>query len=210
MRARTRATALRDPRELIEALDASEAKRLLATLLDARPDLVAEAAALASAELGSMTVERVATDVAHAVEAVRVEDVWERSGPQSDGSYVEPVEAAWAVLEDSIARFTKDLERRIGRGREEEALAICEGALLGLYRIEQTHGEGLLDGHAPDFIVEAACSVLQTWKKSGGRARPRGARDWVAMRAFVSKNLPEWRSFLIRMLGREGKRRGRR
>ncbi len=178
MRSTTGTKALRDSRRLVDALAAPEAKRLLATLLDARPDLVTETATLAGHELGSVTVERVAEDVARAVGAVRVEDVWERSGPQSDGSYVEPVEAAWTVLEDSIDPFIEDLERRIRLGREEEALTICEGALLGLYRIEQVHGEGLLDGHAPDFIGEAAGNVLETWKKSGGRARPRGARDW--------------------------------
>jgi hypothetical protein len=201
---------MRDPRRLVDALAAPEAKRLLATLLDARPDLVAEVAALAGAELGSVTVQQVAEDVAGAIGALRIEKVWGRSGPQSDGSYVEPTEAVWTVFEESIAPFIEDLERRIRLDHQEAAIAICEGTLLGLYRVEKVYGEGFLDGHAPDLIGEAAGFVVETWKKSGGRARPRGTRDWAAMRAFVSKDVPEWQSFLIRMLGREPKQRRRR
>ena len=191
----------------MDALDALEAKRLLGALLNTRPELLADAAALASAELGSVTVDRVAEDVARAVGALRIEKVWGRSGPQSDGSYVEPTEAVWTVFEESIAPFIEDLERRIRLGHEEAAIAICEGALLALYRVEQVHGEAFLDGHAPDLIGEAAGFMVDTWKKSGGRARPRSARHRAAMRAFVAENLPEWRSFLIRMLGREPKQR---
>jgi hypothetical protein len=151
-------------------------------------------------------VKRVADQVARVVGALRIEDVWSRSGPQKDGGYVETTEATWIVLEETIKPFLRDLERRIQLGRETEALAICQGALLGLYRVEEAEGEKLLDGHAPDGVGELAGWVVETWKRSRGRAKPRAPLDRDAMRAFVREALPEWESFLIRVLGRAPKR----
>jgi hypothetical protein len=205
--ARRRAKARRDPRGLVDALEAREAQALLGRLLDARPELVEEAAALASHDLGAVRVKRVAGEVARAVGALRIEDVWSHSGPQRDGSYVEPTEATWIVLEAAINPFLRDLERRIELRREPEALAICQGALLGLYRVEQAAGDDFLEGHAPDDLRGAASFVVETWKRGRGRASPRGSLDRDPMRAFSREALPEWESFLIRVLGRAPKRR---
>lgn len=210
-----RAKVVRERRSLVDALDATEAKRLLGSLLDARPELLAETAALADSQLGAVSMEDVADDVAFALEELQVEDIWERSGTQSDGSYVEPIEAAWTVVEEAAAPFVEDLRRRILLGREEEALAICQGALLGLYRVSQASGEredGFLEGHAPDSIKGAARLVVEAWKKGAARARSgwaRRARDWSAMQEFVSEALPEWRSFLTWLFGRAPSRRER-
>lgn len=210
MTVRRRAKPPRDQRGLVDALEAREAKELLGRLLDARPELVQEAAALAGRDLGAVSVKRVAGEVARAVGALGIEDVWSRSGPQPDGGYVEPIEAAWSVLEAAIDPFLRDLERRIQLGREPEALAICQGVLLGLYRVEQAEGDEFLEGHAPDHLGEAAAFVVETWKRGRGREKPRGPLDRDSMRAFFREELPEWKSFLIRVLGRAPKRLARR
>jgi len=215
-RTRRRTKASRDRRALLGALDAAETKRLLATMLDAHPELVAEAADLADSELGSLTLEGVADNVVFELELLHVEDIWERSGTQHDGEYVEPTEAAWEVVEEAVEPFIEDLARRIELGRRAEATALCQGLLLGLYRISQEEGE-FLDGHAPDSLEETAALAITTWKKGKKGRAVAGARakEWAAMRRFVTDTLPEWRSFLIRTLGRlptsgrkqQGKRR---
>jgi len=189
-------------RALLDALDATESKRLLAAILAAHPELVAEAADLADAQLGALTVEDVAEDVALALGELHVEDIWERSGPQADGEYAEPIEAAWAVVEEAVAPYIADLARRIDLGRRAEATVLCQGTLLGLYRVSQEEGD-FLDGHAPDSLEEVAALAIATWKKGrAGRATARGrAEEWAAMGTFVSLALPEWRSFLTRALG---------
>ena len=70
MTARRSATARRDQRGLVDALDPREAQALLGHLLDARPELVEEAAALAAHDLGAVSVKRVAGGVARAVGAL--------------------------------------------------------------------------------------------------------------------------------------------
>lgn len=196
-------------RQTIDALDGPEAKRVLGALLDTRPDLLGEVAELAGSDLGGIDRERVADEVARTVGALRIEDAWVRSGPRADGSYVEETEAAWAVVEDAVEPFARDLERRIRLGRDAEARAICEGTLVGLYRVDRKYGEQFLDGHAPDAISDVAGWVAERWRKSGGRARPRRSRDRTALREFVSTALPEWQGFLIRTIGPEPKGRRR-
>ena len=114
------------------------------------------------------------------------------------------------MLEETISPFLRDLERRIQLGREPEALAICQGALLGLYRVEQAEGDDFLECHAPDDLGEAAAFVVDTWKRGRGRGKPRGPRDRDSMRAFLREALPEWESSLLRVLGRAPKRLARR
>jgi len=200
--ARRRAKARRDPRGLVDALGARAAQELLGRLLDARPDLVEEAAALAGPDLGAVSVERVADEVARAVGALDIHDVWSRSGRQQDGRYIEPTEATWIVLEEAIHPFLRDLERRIQLGREPEALAICQGALLGLYRVEQAEGDDFLEGHAPDDLGEEAAFLVETWKRGRRRGSRAAPEDWDSMRVFLREALPEWEPFLIRALGR--------
>ena len=208
MSRRTRREIRGAERRAIDALEGPEAKRLLGALLDARPELIAEVAALASSELSSISMDQVAEAIARTVGALSIEDVWNRPGrfPEADG---DDTEAAWATVEDAVQPSVTDLERRIRLGRDTEALAICQGTLLGLYRVHEKYGEQFLDGHAPDAVGDIAGWVAETWRKSGGRARPRRARDRAALRAFVSEALPEWESFLIRIIGREPKKRGR-
>lgn len=199
----------------MDALDEAEAKELLGRLLDAHPELLEEAVGAADERLGAVTREAVAHDVAFALEGLSVEDVWERADTHADGSYVEPTEAAWDVVEEAMAPFLTDLTRRVELGRRTEAAAICQGVLLALYRISEGDGE-FLEGHAPDTLEEIAAQALAAWKKGRkGRARPGGsAREHAAMRSFVSEALPEWRSLLSRVLGRapvrsSGRRKGR-
>jgi hypothetical protein len=200
----------RHRRALLDALDGAEAKRLLATLVDAHPGLLTEVASLAEAELGAVTAEDVAEDVAFALEGLSVEDIWDRAGTQPDGSYMEPAEAAWEVVGEPVAPFLADLTRRIELGRREEATELCQGILLGLYRISQEEGE-FLDGHAPDTLEEAAVSAVTAWKKGGkGRAGSGlGARELAAMCRFLSDAAPEWEPFLRRTIGPTRKKKKR-
>ena len=194
----------RGGRSLIEDGEPIEAKRLLGSFLDARPDLVPEVAALADANLGEVSVEGVAEEVAWAIGELQVEDVLDGSGSQSDGSYVDPTEAAYAVVDDALVPFVQDLERRMQLGREDEAAGVCQGILLGLYQVTvqcRDRGNEFLDGYAPDAIEEAAGFALESWKKTGGRADPRLGRSWAGMRKFVSEDLHGWRSSLLRILG---------
>jgi hypothetical protein len=183
---------------------------VLEAILDAHPELLAEAGERAVAEL-RVVAEDVAEDVELAVGELRVEDVWERSGKQPDGGYVEPSEAGWEVVGEAVEPFIEELERRIDLERWKDASALCQGILLGLHRVSQ-RAERFLDDYAPDSLEETASLAVELWSeglkeaaaKTGGKE---GARD--AMRRFVSRALPGWSAFLLRAIEGAPRRAGR-
>lgn len=181
--------ALREARTLVEALDDAEAKELLGRLLDVHPELLKEAAGIAEEKLGAVTLEAVAHDVTFALEGLSVEDIWEQAGTHAEGSYVEPSEAAWEVVEEVVAPFLTDLTRRVALARRTEAAAICQDVLLALYRICEGDGE-FLEGHAPDTLEETAAQALAAWKKGRRAEYSRAGRPASTRRCGASCRVP--------------------
>ena len=94
----------------------------------------------------------------------------------------EPSEAAWAAIENAIAPYFRDLERRMKLRHEDEATALCKGIVVGLYRAEQRRFE-LLE-YAEDGPSELAGHAVAIWQ---------GRRRNVSLpRTFIEKFTPEW------------------
>jgi hypothetical protein len=199
-----RAGSREELRRTIDALDGAEAKRVIAALVAARPALLPDVASLASRTLGAVDVEKTARRVAQALGRLGIEDVWDRPGQFSGRTYDDDDgTGAYRLVEERIEPFVRDLERRVRLGRDAEALALCKGTLLGLYRVDQEQGDGFLDGYAPDVLSDMAAWVAQTWRKRGGRARPRRAQDRIALRGFAADALSDWERSLTRIIGKE-------
>jgi len=85
---------------------------------------------------------------------------------------------------------------------ESEALEICKGVVLGLYRVG--HGNGDLLEWAQEFPFEAAAEAVETWraarrpKASSRRSRPAFPYD------FLERCAPQW----SRILGHPSPRGG--
>lgn len=77
---------------------------------------------------------------------------------------------------------------------EDSGRKLCEGILLGLYRVRDGGSNDVL-GWAPDFPAEAASDVLDVWM-SAGAAAASGAHAKRKRRrlssAFVQEHLPGW------------------
>lgn len=129
--------------------------------------------------------EAVARDVEETVRALDLDDLHGRAGSHADG-YVEPTEAAWNLLEETLDPFLAEMKRHLQGGREREALEVCKGILLGLCGLRHEKGDGLL-GWAPDFPEEAAAWTLETWRTSRSRGRARGR---------ASESRPRFRTIL--------------
>jgi hypothetical protein len=189
---------------VLKRLKAEEAQDVLRRLLAAHPDLDAEAEKMARSLLGEATFETIADEIEDAVCALGLDDLNGRAGPQAWG-YVEPTEAAWQILEEGVEPFIADIKRRIELGLEVEALEICKGVVLGLYRVD--HGKGAeLAEWAPDFPAEAACGAIEAccFRGRGKKAAGRGSRRSRAAfpREFVERFVPEWRDMIARIVSR--------
>ncbi len=190
---------------VLDCLKPGEAESVLRRLLAAHPDLGAEAEQIARSVLGEVSFESVAEEVEHAVRSLDLDDLNSRAGSHAWG-YTEPSEAAWELLGEAVDPFLDDMQRQVELGLEAEALEICKGVVLGLYRLRKgTNGDGLL-GWAPDFPAETAAHAVYTWR-TGGDTRKRVAQRDPRKRPgfpqdFVEKFVPEWGSLIGRTLSR--------
>lgn len=152
---------------MLSALTDAEKAAVLDALVadDARVRAVAEDVArlrLAHVDAGS---------VAHAVLEVLVglsqEELAAHAGRTRYG-YVEPTEAAWALLEQAVEPWIEDIVRRARLGLSEAARELALGVLDGLYRcVERTGRDDLLLSWAPDFPGEAADRVMRALDDAG-------------------------------------------
>ena len=177
--------AKRKTSDVIERLTGDEAKLAIRRLLDESPDLLPKLEGHARAVLGGISFEAIADDV---------EELYARAGSHY-GGYTSPGDAAYEMLSEAIEPFLADLRRRREIGNEADALAICQGVLLGLYRMRGKMKGEVLD-EAPDFPGDMADSVIDVWSGADRRDRRSGKRaDRRELpRAFVETYIPDWDS----------------
>ena len=104
--------------------------------------------------------------------------------------YKEPTEAAWELLEETVEPFVEDMKRHLSLGLEPKALEICQGIVLGLYRLRNDPDPDELLGWAEDFPGEAAGCAVDDWM--AGRQGTRAA----LLGKFVKKHVPQWQWIL--------------
>lgn len=201
----------KDKRSVLGNLKADEALDVLHRLLGTHPNLTNEAESLARSLLGEVNFEEIADEVQEAVSSLDFDDLNARAGHHEQG-YVEPDEAAWEILEEAVEPFTADIHRRIALGLEADALEICKGTVLGLYRVGHSGG-GRVAEWAPDFPSEAAGNAIEVWLAPGPRKKvdrsgpKRKERKRPAFpQEFVDKEVPEWGEMIRRIVGRSKKK----
>ena len=165
---------------------------MLRTLLDRHRELRAEAERIARETLVDIRPDEIATRVERAVLGVDADRLAERSGRKRWG-YVEASEAAWALLEEAVAPSFSDMNRLIVLGLEEPAVATCAGVVLGLYRVRDYGGDGVL-AHASDFPAEMAGHFVATLARESVKKRK---RRWTLPEDLLEE-VPDWRAMLLR------------
>jgi hypothetical protein len=178
---------------ILERLSPSEAQTVLQRLLMAHADLRVEVERIARDLLAEVSFESVADDVEDAICALDLDDLGGRAG-QHHGGYTSPTEAAWELLHEAVDPFLSDMKRQMELGLEGEALEICKGILLGLYRVHDMKRDDFL-GWAEDFPTEAAADAVSIWagqqeRQAAKRSSQRTRR--IFPQRFLTDYLPEW------------------
>jgi len=177
---------------ILESLKPVEAAAVLRHLLEVHPDLASEAEEIARSLLHEVNYEDVAAEIEDEIRALDHEVLNARAGRHEWG-YVEPTEAAWEILEETVEPFREDMKRHLQLGLESEALEICKGLVLGCYRLgERAVGDVL--GWAPDFPAEAAGNALEVWYTGGDdpKNRKRGERKRPSLPPDFLSLIPKW------------------
>jgi hypothetical protein len=147
--------------------------------------------------VSSPSVEGVADDVFFNVTNLDLDDLNGRAGRHSWG-YVEPVEAAEELFEESVAGNLEDMLRRMDLGFETASEAVCMGIVLGLFRAGK-NGSSLLEWD-PDFPAEHAGYVVDEYLRKCPAEKRNAAAERLAEK--LGRLVPEW----AEMISKEAKR----
>ena len=181
-------------RRTLERLKPEEAAGVLRDLLEVHPELASEAEGMARSLLHQVDYEDIAAEIEDEIRALDYEVLNARAGRHEWG-YVEPSEAAWEILEETVEPLREDMKRHLELGLEAEALEICKGLVLGCYRLSERAGGDVL-GWAPDFPGEAAGHALEVWyngtdhPKSGAARRKKRPPLPAGFLSLVPKWIP--------------------
>lgn len=163
-----RATPNASPRKrsALSLLGASELGAVLDGLLRARPELRPEAELIARGQLADTSQEAVAEELEWKLRSLSSAELHGHADRQRWG-YVEPTEAAWDLLSESVEPYHREIERLRALGIITAAIETALGVVDALYRCRGRHDSELLLSWAPDFPVEEACSVVDGLAKAG-------------------------------------------
>jgi hypothetical protein len=173
------------PYEIIDQLSHGQALAILKALAASDEQLANRIAEMGTAYLGQVDLEEVAAVLYDELDALEVEEVWDRAGKTRHG-YVEPSEAAYQMVEEVIDPYPEQLEKYQKLGKSAEANTLCKGLLLGLYQFDQ-ESKSEFKNWAVDAPGEFASTVIEAWK-----AGKPGRKDVAAFKKFIAEELGSW------------------
>jgi hypothetical protein len=182
----TGARASSSKRSALAALGPVEVAGVLELLLRSRPELRGEAERIAREQLANADLEAVAEAVESELRSLSSDELNGRAGRQRWG-YVEPTEAAWELLGETVTAHDREVERLLELGMIAAALDTALGLIAGLYRCRGCDDGELLLSWAPDFPLEHAASIMDDLAKAGIEVPPEPVADLA----------PEWAASLI-------------
>lgn len=169
----------------VEDLDPTEAREVLLRLWRRDGPVRVEIRAEIERYLGEIEIEDVADRVFDELNALSLEELWDRSG-RSHRGYAEPAEVSWEMVQDVIDPFLSEMERYSDLGMNDQAFRCCVGVLEGLYTFEHESTSDFKKW-AWDDPREAFGWVLNDWKRAYRSTEARGR-----MEDEVARRCPEW------------------
>ncbi|WP_371779715.1 hypothetical protein [Streptosporangium subroseum] len=154
---------------VVSALSVAERADVLVALIEAHPELAAEAERLAGSLLAGHGRERTAHSIAAELRGLHLGDLAGRAGPRWDGGHVDPVDAAYELVQEAVQPYLDDVARRARAGARAAALEVGLGLLSGLYgcRHEDDPDLVLVQAGLPDVIDHQVDHVIAAMDKAG-------------------------------------------
>jgi hypothetical protein len=169
----------------IDHLSPGDALAILKILAREDDRLAAHVAEVATSYLSSVDPEEIAHVLYEDLDALEVEEVWDRAGPTRHG-YVEPQDASSEMVKQVIEPFMQEMRRYAQMGLHAQAKQACIGLLLGLYRFEHESTNEFKDWSVGE-PAEFARKVIDQWK-SGSPS----LADVGEVRQFIKDQLSGW------------------
>jgi hypothetical protein len=180
----------KEAHDIIDRLSVLEARSILKALAQKDTELSIRIREMALSCLAQVNIEEIAGAVYAELDALEVEEVWDRAGPSRYG-YVDPGEAADEMIQQVLDPFLFELDKYHKLGMNTEANKVCMGLLLGIYRFDD-ESTTEFKNWAPDSPAAVSESVVDAWKK-GKPSRT----DIKAVRQFIEGELAGWGDSLV-------------
>jgi hypothetical protein len=148
---------------------------------------------MGTAYLSQVDLEEVSAVLYDELDALEVEEVWDRAGKTRHG-YVDTSEAAYRMVEEVIDPYLEQLKKYQKLGMSTEANTLCKGLLLGLYWFDR-ESKSEFKNWAVDAPGEFASTAIEAWK-----AGKPGQKDVAALKKFITEELGRWGMHLDRVL----------
>jgi tRNA isopentenyl-2-thiomethyl-A-37 hydroxylase MiaE len=149
-------------KNFIQSLSADEASQVLRGLLHDHPDLTKKAYDIAMEIVGEVDADAIMSEVFNELDSLDIDDLNARSGRTRYG-YVDPVDAAWELVEEALEPFINEMRINQQRGLPVAAKTYCIGIIKGLWKYEKESSSDLADW-VPDARSEFIHTVVDEWK----------------------------------------------
>jgi hypothetical protein len=170
---------------IINHLTPDEALAILKHLAKGDADLAQRIEQIGRKRLTGVDIEDIADQVYSDLDALPVEEVWERA-ESSYGEYIEPGEAAWEMFEETLKPFMREMKRYQQLSMCPEAKHYCMGILQGIYRFEK-ESQSEYKNWAEDAPPQHFHSIIDNWKES-----TKDPTDITEVEEFVRRELSNW------------------
>lgn len=175
--------------EVLSKLTRSQALHVLMRMADKDPDMAKRIETEAKRVLMAVDIYETAAEAFDALDAIDVQNCWDRAGSHQDG-YTSPDEAAGEIIEEALLPFVDQAKRYHDLGMLDQERDYCAGILLGLYRYEKESKSEFRNWSA-DIPTDSAGWILDTW-----RDRNPDQTTSDTMDTFIRERCPDWAKYM--------------
>ena len=141
--------------------------------------------------LTAVGVDETADEVFDALDAIAVEDCWDRAGSSRDG-YTSPEDAAVELIEEELQPFVEQAKRYHELDMLKQERDYCAGVILGLYRYEK-ESKSEFRNWSEDLPLDSAGWLRDEWRERTADKAMRNTMD-----DFIRERCPDWAKQMIR------------
>lgn len=172
-------------KDLLKTISPSEALEILRLLAKTDKQIKKKILDIAENLIKDVDYESVSEDVFWALDAIDVHELWDSSGPRTDG-YISTDEMAYEMFTNVLEPFQREVFRFIDIGMAQEAKLYCMGVLKGIY-MYKTDSNSEFKDWATDIPGECFRSLLGKWKE-----KTKKKSDLQEMNEFLKRECENW------------------
>lgn len=178
--------------KILDKISAEEALEILRRLAEKDTNIAQQIEKEAEQLLKKIDLEEICEEVLSVLDGIDVHELWDRSGPKTDG-YSSPEEMAVEMMEEELDPYNKQVIKYLELAMVKEAKLFCMGILKGIYRYVQESKSEFKDW-AVDVPEECFGYLLEEWKK-----RAKNKNDINEMSKFLEKECNNWAKWALKI-----------